>query len=93
MAGSKFLQEDPMKQYIDSIEEFMNQSKERFKFEIGSEVHHHLFKTNGIICRRMYMEEPGEKAIVYDIGIVGKETRVISEVDEYWVRPGYLKEE
>ena len=80
-------------EYVDSIESFMNKTKSQFKFELLQKVYHIGYQLNGMISRRLYAEDPDSSAILYDVALPGRETRVIADVSGEFLIEGHVKEE
>ncbi len=80
-------------EYVDSIESFMNKTKSQFKFELLQKVHHVGYQLNGTILRRLYAEDPESEAILYDVALPGRDTRVIVDVSGAFLIEGHVKEE
>jgi hypothetical protein len=80
---------------INQIEAEMNKKNinSPFHFQMKQPVHHDGFNVNGKICRRIYIEDGDAPVALYDIMIPGVDKCVLSEVSEFWIKEGHLKQE
>lgn len=76
------------KELYEELENMMNQPS--FQFEIGDLVHHKIFGIDGMIVRKLWVQDAVHTFQAYDMGARGEEMRMYCEIDERWLGKGHL---